>query len=202
MSSAKTKDPVMQSTRQMLDELDALLERMMTVPVEEDETPAPPVKPVTVSASLTLLADEPPSYFDLPKARKQSDEALQALEAKLPSLEETTRRWLEQNHTPPQPEPEIKTSLPELPEIDLPPRISRGPAPELPDPNFPAPARGRLAYWIALGFNGLFDVPTYLLGPLGAWLRGPVGRDLLGWSGIFLLMGAIGWGAVKWMGWP
>lgn len=49
-----------QSTRQMLEELDALMERMLHLPVADAETPsggigAPPAPPATISAKLTVI---------------------------------------------------------------------------------------------------------------------------------------------------
>jgi hypothetical protein len=54
-----------------------------------------------------------------------------------------------------------------------------------------------------LVLNGLFDVLTYLLGPLGSWLRGS-GRTALGWLGILALLAAAAWAAGEWYGidWP
>jgi hypothetical protein len=51
--------------------------------------------------------------------------------------------------------------------------------------------------------NGTFNVLTYLLGPLGTWLRGP-GRNALGWCGILMLLAAGAWAAGEWVGyeWP
>ena len=67
-----------------------------------------------------------------------------------------------------------------------------------------APARGRLALvqFLVL-LNGTFNSLTYLLGPLGTWLRGP-GRNALGWAGIAMLVTAAVWAAGDWYGyeWP
>jgi hypothetical protein len=51
--------------------------------------------------------------------------------------------------------------------------------------------------------NGTFNLLTYLLGPLGAWLRGS-GRNALGWAGILMLLAAGAWAAGEWVGyeWP
>jgi hypothetical protein len=48
--------------------------------------------------------------------------------------------------------------------------------------------------------NGVFDALTYLLGPFGAWLRRGAGRSALGWLGIFMILGAIGWAFADWGG--
>src|SRR5262245_37369968 len=56
----KTDDGSLQTTKQMLDELDALMDRMLSLPVSdvEDEPPLPE-KPAVLSAKLTLLESPP-----------------------------------------------------------------------------------------------------------------------------------------------
>jgi hypothetical protein len=51
--------------------------------------------------------------------------------------------------------------------------------------------------------NGLFNLLTYLLGPLGTWVRGP-GRGMLGWAGILMTLAAAVWALGNWYGydWP
>ncbi len=62
-----------------------------------------------------------------------------------------------------------------------------------------SPDTGRLwpLVWINIAFDGL----TFLLGPLGRWLRGPTGRPLIGWIGVLLFAGALAWALFDWMGW-
>jgi hypothetical protein len=77
MASGKpTQDPpALNATRQMLDELDALMERMLAVPIAEPEEPAPPQAAAPqprsrpMAATLTLLqvpTDETPVSFRPP----------------------------------------------------------------------------------------------------------------------------------------
>jgi hypothetical protein len=56
---------------------------------------------------------------------------------------------------------------------------------------------------VLLLINKTFDVLAYLLGPVGASLRGP-GRNLLGWTGIVLIAAAAAWALGEWYGydWP
>jgi hypothetical protein len=49
--------------------------------------------------------------------------------------------------------------------------------------------------------NQAFDRWTYPLGATGHCLRSAEGRDILGWFGIALLMVALVWGVLDWMGW-
>jgi hypothetical protein len=47
--------------------------------------------------------------------------------------------------------------------------------------------------------NQTFNILTYLLGPLGTWLRG-AGRNTLGWCGILMLLATGVWAAAEWQG--
>ena len=63
----------------------------------------------------------------------------------------------------------------------------------------PAPADAPTApisplLWPLIALNVVFNLLTYLLGPLGTWLRGP-GRSALGWLGIGLILTAGVWAA-------
>jgi hypothetical protein len=70
---------------------------------------------------------------------------------------------------------------------------------EAPPPTEPVPPH----LWPLIGLNAVFNVLTHLLGPTGAWLRGP-GRTLLGWLGVGMLLAAGTWAAGEWLGydWP
>ena len=60
--SKPTDNSAFQSTKQVLDELDALMERMLSLPVKDgEESPAakPPLNHPTVAASLTVMEPEP-----------------------------------------------------------------------------------------------------------------------------------------------
>ena len=55
MPSTPAKESL-HDTRQLLDELDALMDQMLALPIaDQDEAVAPPVTTPTVSATLTLL---------------------------------------------------------------------------------------------------------------------------------------------------
>ena len=72
MSDKTPNDGSLQSTKQMLDELDAMMEKMLTVPVSDlDEAvpfPPPIVKTPALSATLTLL--EPTDSAPSPDSKK------------------------------------------------------------------------------------------------------------------------------------
>jgi hypothetical protein len=49
--------------------------------------------------------------------------------------------------------------------------------------------------------NRVFDACASRCGPVGRWLCGPVGRTALGCVGLLLLVGALAWGLLDWIGW-
>jgi len=49
--------------------------------------------------------------------------------------------------------------------------------------------------------NRTFDHCTFWFGRPGRWLQGRTGRMALGWLGIGLLLGAVGWGLANWFDW-
>jgi hypothetical protein len=57
--------------------------------------------------------------------------------------------------------------------------------------------------WPLIALNVTFNIATYLLGPLGTWLRGS-GRTLMGWLGIGMIVAAGVWAAGERFGydWP
>jgi hypothetical protein len=67
----------------------------------------------------------------------------------------------------------------------------------LANPVRPARRRGSLTAavlrWPLVCVNRLFDWGLGCLGPLGRPLRGDRGRNLLGWTGVVLLAGAVAW---------
>ena len=54
--------------------------------------------------------------------------------------------------------------------------------------------------WPVYLLNLVFDLLTYLLGPVGTILRGRFGRNALGWLGILMIVAAVGWGVADWYG--
>jgi hypothetical protein len=234
MPSAKppqVKEPAnVQSARQMLDELDALMDRMLAIPVNELEDTAPLtpaiVRMPTVSATLTVL--EPPAEEEERAAPEQREPLRQSFPSySLPpeTLAEETKPLplLIQPPTSFQPaeeepvadeEPSPKgRPAPEpdpIPEEVIPPPITA--ITELAAPTFspartetPAPLPGPpLAYRCLLPLvwlNQGFDMSTMLFGGAGDSLRGPRGRYLIGLMGLVLLLVAGLWLLKDWLGW-
>lgn len=214
MSSKPTrgKEPAaLQSTRQMLDELDALMERMLALPVNELEEPASAdsaspdtyprdpepgniVRMPTVSATLTVVdtpgeettapaVEERPSYF--------AEEA-----------EEPPPNYVTQSPPPHAIQAPRKVPPPEpIPEEAIPPSITS--LPVLAVQPIRPPRRSLGSLWIKplQWTNRLFDLGTYVLGNPGGWLRTPRGRTFLGMAGLALLGAAAFWLIKDWLGW-
>lgn len=177
------------STRQLLDELDALMQRMLSLPVEGGEE-APDSVPSGDS-------NEPPVPLTPPVALSPvADTAAVPRAASPPATSPPA--------TPPAEPPELpgpRTLAPLGPDLfaDL-PHIS--PFPEHLR-SYPrrrwrfAPAWQRPLLWL----NAAFDWGTRWLGPPGRWLRSRQGRNLLGWLGLAFLALALGWQLLAWLGW-
>ncbi len=188
--------------RQQLDELDSLLERMLSLPVDQPDDDRDPIAGVVAPAA-------PP-------------QAVPAEEAPLRVLRSPED---EVQPVPPEPDspPRVEVELPPQPRLVAPP----SPADPVParavaasrEAAAPTPARPRLSLgplpaevrgnhepdgilWRFLVWgNHLFDRGAGRLGPFGRWLRRPTGRTVLGWAGLVLLAAALGWVLLDWFGW-
>ncbi|MBI2805367.1 MAG: hypothetical protein HYX68_10360 [Planctomycetes bacterium] len=208
MSSKNANDGSLQTTKQMLDDLDALMEKMLALPVNdlEDAPPFPKevVRAPTLSAKLTLLQSppEPPSAPPDPPAPTATTTvepfvgfapfphpAFQSPHFNLPVEPEAPRQA-------PAPLPAPVTN--DIAPAAFRPRLEPTPI-ETPTAE-PTPGP-RIALHPLVWINQAFDHATTFLGGSGAWLRGPAGRALLGLSGIALSLIAVGWFLKDWMGW-
>ena len=197
-------------------ELDALLERMLALPVSYREEPESPG------------SAEPPPPRDLPP---------------LITIAEATPEAVEVYTAPPPPVAFVNESLPPQPALD--PAVTAGFRPADPpassepiqpqstaplfQPSAPPPASESAGYKPAateeptppadesltssleppLPFLLLplfwvtrcFDRCTVPLGAPGRWLRGPTGKSLLGWVGLLLLAVVGGIALHDWFGW-
>jgi hypothetical protein len=166
------------NTREQLDELDALLQRMLELPVDPtggdgerpDDVPRAPAVSVTE-------APPPPEPAAPPSAAVAS--------APAPTLPAVARA-LEAPPPRPPDAPSLPVSWTETP----------------PQPNPPRPAKAAPPWVGALvQVNRVFDRVTRPLGTPGSWLRGPRGRALLGWTGLLLLATALALSLLGWSGW-
>jgi hypothetical protein len=163
---------VEQPTRQQLDELDALMQRMLALPVN----------PLDYSPGSTADANTPASPVS-PRDDAPAAEPVPLLQQ--PPLAES-----------PSPMPVVRSVLlsdagPRLqPSIALPPFRGVSGKARVSWPLLPL-------FWC----NRVFDACTSWLGPLGRWLRAPSGRSTLAWLGALLLIAALTWLAVQGMDW-
>lgn len=193
------KEPTsLQSTRQMLDELDELMERMLSLPVQDVEAAAAAPREIvrlpTMSATLTVLerpaADEEPSA-----APRESGGSARQLPREVP------------NYSTELDSPAADLAPEPIPEEAIPPGVQELPLPEAPAAPSIEPMKVKrrslagLLLQLLLWTNQGFDRATLLLGGPGQWLRGSRGRSFLGRVGLVLLLLAIGWLLKDWLGW-
>jgi hypothetical protein len=171
MPSTHAKESL-HDTRQLLDELDALMDQMLALPIDDqDEAVTSPVTTPTVSATLTLLEAGPGA----------APAGMDGVDLPAPP------RYVE-----PVPAP-IIGAVAALTSIELTP---------LPPPLRTARWRpSRLAYQFLLWTNQGFDYGTTWLGPAGRFLRSGAGKALLGSGGLILLALALAWLGKDWLGW-
>jgi hypothetical protein len=185
MSNKMSNDPTLQTTKQMLDELDALMEKMLALPVTDGDDgstfPEEVVKPAptTLSATLTLLREAP--------ARAESAHpALNPPHLTLPPLE--TRE------PAPQPTPFTNEVAPPSVMEKLEPMLAAIPEQE-------TPLATQWGYLPLVAINVTFDYATMTFGGAGTWMRTDGGRLLLGLSGVAMMLIAVGWFVKDWLGW-
>ena len=229
MSSAKSppaKEPAtLQTTRQMLDELDALMDRMLALPVNDVDDPVPAprdiVRTPTASATLTIMdapAEEAPPEVEQPLLRESfprynTDPAASEPVGDLPIMQPPA---FQPPHFEPSDydvshfEPSVPALAPEpdpIPEEVIPPSLATLPVPitmpEQPVIELQLPRRAFASRCLLplLWFNQGFDKATLILGPPGRWLRGPGGRRLLGVTGLTLVVASGLWLMKDWLGW-
>jgi hypothetical protein len=180
------------ATRQQLDELDLLMQRMLALPVDSPEEPAPLSEPPDAAAadSTTAPSDQRASTSAVP------DTPSAAFETSTPPQSRATDRNK-------QPAPGGRHRTHTLPlSAGFAASTPRTPAQSPLPVSLPASPR-RLAWPLhpLLWINLVFDWSTGWLGPLSGWLREPGGRALIGWGGLLLLAAALAWLAWDGIGW-
>jgi hypothetical protein len=178
-------------TQDQLDELETLIQRMLELPVVEQESidtdPALQVRehPAPSSDGFTIEVSPPHREFagNPGETRGTTDET-------------------------PAPSGTFKLAD-ELPVIKIRSLRSKKPTPSRRATSHStgteAAAQGgrrlRPLLFPLTAMNWVFDLYTLPFGPVGRWLRGSGGRNVLGVTGLILLAIATGCGVVEWMGW-
>jgi hypothetical protein len=213
VGGAELSDAEADSSRALFEELDALLERMLSLPVssaEESDSPdgpqaAPGPMPLITIAEAMLEPSPPPRRPTSPSPPPP------AYSAPLPPVTATDEAFAAQagvGFTPPAPPVPQPSPVPPLPQAP-PTKTMSLPSPD-PVPAKPVAATEPSATFVPppplwllplVWCNRAFDVCTTPLGPLGRWLRGARGRAALGWAGLVLLVAAGGLFLNGWFGW-
>lgn len=206
------------STQQQLADLDALLERMLALPVhrlDEDElariqpdnaataaTAEPAAEPSPPAALQTLTfvpipaepEEEPATaggaaFVEIPPAHEEQRQSLsQAVEEWQFPAPAAAAFPLVDAEPPAEPAEPISTE-------------PWTPMPSTPTVDGPTPPRTPTALLPLVWGNRAFDAALSHLGGPGRWLQGRAGKTLLGLTGLLLLVGAMAWGILDWLGW-
>jgi hypothetical protein len=205
-------------TRQQLDELEALMQRMLALPVnhleeelngvQDSSTPATPSANPRVEIISPLPVPTTPANEGQAKrqefvaARPEQQSELSELVGLRPSQSPSSRPVKKERDESPARSRSSTATKPRISTVELTHQV----ATETPRPSMQSlgeTERPIVAGWLLPLFwcNRAFDLATVLLGPLGRWLRGPGGRALLGWCGLLLLVLAAAWMVLVGMGW-
>jgi hypothetical protein len=191
--------PSLHPTRRQLDELDALMERMLEVPVKtaEGEAAATSTGSSAESGSeSSLLTDFNSTGFESYRTEEGESTLLD-----LPSAFDFSGSVKVQDSTASStsetqgPSPFVFQSTPSS-AIPASPSTSvqSSPVPVMDDP--PAP----IWMWPVLGINRSYDGLMNRLGMPGRILLGR-GRSWLGWMGLVMVAAALVWGILDWIHW-
>jgi hypothetical protein len=210
-------------TRQQLEDLQALLERMLQIPVLQPTDVPDSVLPARRLKSPSLLVPSGSHELDpqnvLPAAPVEPRAAPQAVPTLLkPSVEPIVVAPARSPGSAQagQAESESLSSIvvaavpkaaPRLPPIvqsssqpvEWPPVALSTPSPRTaPRPRQYAPAPPQsLALAPLRAINWCFDQVVLPLGAPGRWLKSRTGRNVLGWTGVLLVLAAAGWGTTE-----
>ena len=200
MASTQIKDEAKHhDTRQLLDELDALMDQMLALPINdhyESETNATQA-PVTVTATLTLLDPPAAALAEPPAFQETQQQSAAEIDFDDPSREDGAGNYTTAPEPPAPSEEPI--AAPVLADVAAPPKVELA---ALPAPVASAPWRpDHISYQFLLWINQRYDGGTSWFGKPGKLLRSRAGKALLGFAGLGLLGLAVAWLAKDWLGW-
>lgn len=172
-------------TRQQLDEIDALLRRLLATPPAGTDTPTPAA----------------------PAHQREfggADPHVQSWRVEWPSSGASTSNVATWGAPVPVVPPPVPFAAPVVPPYAAP--MPTQTATTMPQPQYveqPPPSRMRPPipghFWPLVVVNFAFDVLSYLLGPIGTWAR-ERGRTVLGWAGGLMVVVSIAWAGGEWTG--
>ena len=201
MSTSASSSPSLHPTRRQLDELDALMERMLEVPVKAaEEEPQGAANPRALSpessAESSLVADFTSTGFE----SYRTDEGDSSLADSPSAFDFHSPSPVHDNSVSPPTEPHGQTPfvIQSATSSAIPGSLAgsreSSPSSVIDDP--PAP----IWLWPVVGVNRTYDGFMTRLGSPGRMLLGR-GRTWLGWIGLLMLTAALVWGILDWIHW-
>lgn len=195
MSSPPRPSSPLHPTRQQLDDLDQLMQRMLALPVDE-EIGAEEPNPLEGDSGPLLVEDVVVRQERAAPRESPSSDRWAGLE--LPQTDSSSLPVPGPTREAPAKEPGPGQGS--FPALILPPLVA-GSAPAIVTVNGAEnQAKTSEGFPPLVWVNDAFDVVTVLLGPLGRGLREPKGRSMLGWLGWAFLAAAVAWGILDWLG--
>ncbi|GIW81035.1 MAG: hypothetical protein KatS3mg105_2842 [Gemmatales bacterium] len=202
-ATTRTSDPK-PSAQQQLDELDALLQHMLSLPVhqlEDDPFSDLVPHPAGQGATPQESSDETPTNASQPDASLPDPEELQP-----------TRTANDDERTSDTDNLKGPTAK-DQPGSDASARQNEGRVPARPKTTLvpaqatqntaPTPQALAMPLWLRalVAINSGFDRLALRCKIPVRWLRHPLGRSLIGWLGIAILLGSLTWAILDWLAW-
>jgi hypothetical protein len=183
-------------TRQQLEELDALLQRMLSIPLspsEAQEAPAPlpasvkvPI-PLPPAPPVLIVKETPPPSLPTPGQPAVQAWRVEMPTPQLPPPEPMVAPRLVNPAPIVEPTPPVKKEVLQEP-IPVAELIRVTPAKPRRSDEPPLPV-WLLPFYL---LNLLYDGSTYLLGPLTRWLSYPSTKHVIGWLGVMMILLSFG----------
>jgi hypothetical protein len=197
MSTPAPSSPSLHPTRRQLDELDALMERMLELPVNPvgDESKSSSSEDPATYGSPDASPFAGFSPHGMPSYQTEEAEALAADASR--AFNFTTAGSIKGNEVSSgSGNDDFGQRNSRGVHIDTRSRIASTPRTEFDDAG-PPPA---IWLWPLVGMNQTYDTLMSGLGAPGRFMRG-TGRVWLGWIGLLLLATALAWGVFDWLQW-
>jgi hypothetical protein len=213
--------------RQQLDELDALLQRMLTLPINQADDqfvepsprrqatdpnltlpPAPGRRPQMMlldgSAPVAPPQSPPPAWDPHWNINLNPQQGSSILGPRSPAAQRSQSDppppvWRAETiafvpaRSEPTPQPPMTTAGALLARVE-----ATSASPFLPPTEEPV----AMSFSPLIALNRAFDAIMLCFGPVGQLFCTSAGRNLLGMTGLALLIGGAAWGAAGWFGWP
>lgn len=208
--------PISNPTRQQLEELDSLLQRMLTLPGTAESDPLPPAvaarmpaapppmpaAPPVAPAPPPRRRAEPPSgenAWNVPLPTNSGPPVLNTWPAGVESLTSAAASNVQPRPLPPAPPAPRMRATASAPVADPPQRFRLDPAPPPTPVSMEAPLPFYL--WPMGAIDRMLGSLFLPLGAPGRWLGCGSGKIVFGWCGLAMITAAVVWGIVDYLGW-